>query len=343
MQTAQRMLSPYRMMRRSRAKPWLSRVGLYVLTVWAVLTLNFFLPRAMPGDPILEMQDPSSNLYVTDVDARARLAAYYGLDRPLLDQYVHYLTGLAAGDLGWSIRMSTPVIDLIGAHLPWTLLLVIPSLVCASIITVLIGAHSAWRRGSRLDRFLLATFSVLRTIPIFFLGVLALMVFSVNLDWLPLAGANTPFHVWQTPWEQAGDVFQHWLLPASLLIIEMISGRYLLMRNSMIAVLGEDYMFVARAKGLPNRVIEFRHGVRNAMLPLITAFSTQLALAVAGVIFIETLFAYPGMGRLMFDAVAARDYPVLQGTFLVVALSVLTVNLLTDLAYGWLDPRVKQA
>jgi peptide/nickel transport system permease protein len=343
MQTAQRLIGPYRTTRRSRVKPWLSRIGLYAFTVWAVLTLNFLLPRAMPGDPILEMQDPSSNLYVTDVDARARLAAYYGLDRPLLDQYVHYLAGLATGDLGWSIRQSTPVLDLIRSHLPWTLLLTIPSLLFASVVTVLAGAHSAWRRGSPFDRLLLVAFSILRTIPIFFLGMLALMVFSVNLGWLPLAGANTPFRVWQTPWEQAGDVFQHWLLPASLLTIETISGRYLLMRNSMVSVLGEDYMFVARAKGLPDRTIEFRHGLRNAILPFVTAFSAQLGFAVAGAIFIETLFAYPGMGRLMFDAVAARDYPVLEGTFLVVALSVLTVNLLTELVYGWLDPRVRPA
>jgi peptide/nickel transport system permease protein len=328
---------------KKRVPRWRTQVGMYVFTIWAVLTLNFLLPRAIPGDPILEMQDPSSNLYVADGDARARLAAYYGLDHPLAEQYVHYLAGVATGNLGWSIRLNTPVIELIKQRLPWTLLLTLPTLLIASAISVLAGAHSAWVRGSNTDRALLIVFNLIRTMPVYLLGVLTIMVFAVNLGWLPLTGAFTPFRTWHSSGEQAFDIFLHWILPAAVLIIETLGARFLLMRNSMLTVLGEDYMLVARAKGLPARTIEFRHGLRNAILPFVTAFSAQLGFVVAGAIFIETLFAYPGMGRMMFDAVSARDYPVLEGGFLIVAFSVLTMNLLTDLMYGWLDPRVKEA
>ncbi len=316
---------------------------MYLLTLWAVLTINFLLPRALPGDPVLAMQDPNSDIYVTDDAARARLAAYYGLDRPLGEQYLGYLRGIATGDLGWSIQQNIPVADLIRARLPWTLLLVVPSLLLATLITVIAGAQSAWVRGSRGDRSLLVLFTLLRTIPVFFLGILALILFSVRLGWFPVAGATTPFRQWSTPWQAGLDVLHHWALPAALMTIELIGGRYLLMRNSMVSVLGEDYMLVARAKGLPERAVKYRHGLRNAILPVVTAFSALLGFAVAGSIFIETLFAYPGMGRLMYTAVSVRDYPVLEGAFLVVAVSVLTANLLTDLSYRWLDPRVGEA
>jgi peptide/nickel transport system permease protein len=323
-------------------RPWLGRIGLYVITLWAVLTFNFLLPRAMPGDPLLAMQDPESSLYVVDEGARARLAAYYGLDRPLMEQYVRYLAGVASGNLGWSIYLNAPVSGLIRQRLPWTLLLALPSLILASVVTVLAGAHSAWVHGSPADQLLLVAFTALRTVPVFFLGVLGILVFSVKLDWLPLSGSTTLFHTWPNVWQQALDILRHWLLPASLLTLEMIGGRYLLMRNSMVTVLGEEYMLVARAKGLPERALKYRHGLRNAILPFVTAFSAQLGFVVAGTIFVETLFSYPGMGRLMYDAVGTRDYPVLEGTFLVSAVTVLTVNLLTELVYGWLDPRVKE-
>lgn len=327
--------------RRRRPPRWLARAGLYALTLWAVLTLNFLLPRLMPGDPIAALQDPASAAYIADEAARARLAAYYGLDKPLWEQYIRYLGNLATGDLGWSIRLNTPVAELIRTHLPWTLLLMLPSLLLATLITTLAGAHSGWVRGSPVDRALLVGFTALRTLPVFFLGVLALLLFSVRLNWLPLAGATTPFRTWPSVWQQLGDILSHWLLPATLLTLELIGSRYLLMRNSMVTVLGEDYMLVARAKGLSERSLKYRHGLRNAILPFFTGFAAQLGFAVAGALFIETLFAYPGMGRLMFEAVGARDYPVLEGTFLIAALSVLLVNLVTDLAYGWLDPRTK--
>lgn len=319
---------------------WLKPVALYGIAVWAILTVNFLLPRAMPGDPLLALLDSDSELFVLDRDLRAELAEYYGLDRSLPEQYVRYLAGVASGDLGWSIRWNVPVVELIRQRLPWTLLLVVPSLVIASIAAMLFGVHSAWVRGSAADRLLLIAFTGLRTLPVFFLGILAIMVFGVRLDWFPLSGATTPFSEAFSPWQRLVDILHHWTLPAAVLTVEMIGGRFLLMRNSMVTVLGEDYMLVARAKGLPESIVKYRYGLRNAVLPFFTVFSAQLAFAVAGAIFIETLFAYPGMGLLIFDAVSVRDYPVLEGAFLVIALSVLGVNLATDIAYRWLDPRV---
>ena len=316
---------------------------MYALTLWTVVTLVFLLPRLMPGDPIAALQDPSSGSFVADDQTRARLEAYYGLDRPVAEQYLHYLAGAASGDLGWSIRLNTPVSELIATHLPWTLAMTVPSLLLASLLTVFAGAHAAWVRGSRTDRALLLLFTGMRTVPVFFLGVLALFLFGAQLQWLPLAGSSTPFRSWPSAWDQAVDLFSHWLLPASLLTLELVGGRFLLMRNGMLSVLGEDFMLVARAKGLSERSLKYRHGLRNALLPFFTAFSAQLGFAAAGAIFIETLFAYPGMGRLMFDAVGARDYPVLEGTFLLVAVSVLSVNLATDALYGRLDPRTRES
>lgn len=316
-------------------------LGVYLLTLWLVLTLTFLLPRAMPGDPLAALLDPTSDQYLYDETVRARLAAYYGLDRPLGVQYLRYFGNLARGNLGVSIRLHTPVTDLIAAHLPWTLLLTLPSLALATLVTLLAGAQAGWRHGTALDRALLVGFSMIRTLPVFFIGLLALLLFSVQLRWLPLAGAYTPFRSWPNPGAQALDVLRHWILPTAVLTIELIGARFLLLRNTMVTVLGEDFMQVARAKGLSERTLKYRHALRNALLPFVSALAAQVGFAVAGTVFIETLFAYPGMGRLMFEAVGARDYPVLEGVFLVAAVAVLSANLVADLLYARLDPRVR--
>jgi peptide/nickel transport system permease protein len=327
--------------RRWRLYPAAARLGVYTFTLWAVLSLNFALPRALPGSPLNALQDPDNSLFVSDERVRARVLAYYGLDRPWWEQYAAHLEGLARGDLGWSIRLHAPVGQIVWSRLPWTLLLVIPSLVVASAVTLAAGVEAGWARGSRLDRALTVGFTLVRTVPAFFLGVLAIKLFSVQLGLFPLAGATTPFRQYESAWEQALDVLHHWALPAGVLTLDLLGARFLLVRNSMVTVLGEPYMLVARAKGLPDRALKYRHGLRNALLPFFTAFSAQVGVAVAGAVFIETLFAYPGMGRLLFEAVGARDYPLLQGAFLVVALAVLAANLAADVLYGRLDPRTR--
>jgi peptide/nickel transport system permease protein len=317
-------------------------LGSFGLTLLVVLTLNFLLPRVMPGDPITALQDSDSTLYVYNEDTRGALEAYYGLDQPLHVQYLRYMWGLATGDLGWSIRLNRPVADLISARLPWTLALALPAVLLASLISLIAGTHAGWRRGSRADRTLIVLFAAVRTMPTFFVGALAILLFSVHLGWTPLAGAHTPFASYPNLWTAAADIFRHWLLPVTVLTLEVLGAQFLLMRNSLITVLGEDFMVVARAKGLGERRLKYHHAMRNAVLPFVTAFSMQLGFAVAGTIVVETLFAYPGLGLLAFQAVSVRDYPVLQGVFLITSVAVLVANLLVDLVYPRLDPRIER-
>ncbi len=319
----------------------LNRLGSFLLTLLVVLTVNFLLPRAMPGDPIAALEDPESVQYVSNDGTRAALMAYYGLDQPFHVQYLRYLTGLFTGDLGWSIRQNRPVSELIAGRLPWTLALTIPALLLASLISVVAGVQAGWRRGSGLDRALILFFATVHTVPAFFLGMLMLLLFSVQLGWLPLAGAQTPFASYTNLWAAVTDIGYHWLLPVTVLTLETLGGQFLLMRNSLITVLGEDFMLVARAKGLSEGRLKYHHALRNAILPFVTVLSMQLGFAVAGAIVVETLFAYPGMGLLAFQAVSVRDYPVLQGVFLATSVAVLVANLLVDLAYARLDPRVE--
>ena len=316
-------------------------LALYALTLLTVVTLNFVLPRVMPGDPLNALVDPESGAYFLAEEVRGRLAAYYGLDRPLPEQYLGYLANLIRGDLGWSISQKAPVADLIAAHLPWTLLLTLPSILLATTISLLIGGHAGWVRGTLADRALLVSCVTLGTTPVFLVGIALLLVFSVRLGILPMAGSSTAFAVYSSPFEQLVDVLSHLALPMASLTLVMIGRDFLLVRSSMIAVLGEDFMLVARAKGLSDRALKYGHALRNALLPVVTRFSMQLAGAVTGTVLIETLFAYPGMGRLMFSGVGARDYPLLEGCFLVTGIAVIAANVVADLSYAWLDPRTR--
>jgi len=267
------------------------------------------------------------------------LASYYGLDRPMLEQYGHYLGGIAHGDLGRSISENRPVSSLIAERLPWTLLLVLTAIGLASLVGVVAGMHSGWRRGKRMDRGLLAVFLGLLSVPEFFLGSMVLFVLAVRLDWFPLAGARTPFVTGGSPFEQILDIGHHLVLPAGVLALGLTASQYLYMRAGMVSELGAGYLLLGRAKGLSERRLKYRYAARNALLPVVTVTSLQLSLAVSGSIFVERVFAYPGMGQLANSAANGRDYPLLQGAFLVFALIVVTVNLLTDLLYARLDPR----
>lgn len=315
----------------------------YLISLWAILTLNFLLPRWLPGDPLAALLDPQNSNYVFNSQVRERLEAYYGLDRPLIAQYGAYMGGALTGDLGQSIRLNQPVSDLLRAHLPWTLLLTLTALGTASLIGLWSGAEAAWRHHSPADRALVAASVVASNAPVFFTGMILLIIFGVKLDWLPLAGGRTPFASYATTWDAVRDYGAHLVLPALTLTLALVGSKFLLVRNSMIGVLGEDYMLVARAKGLPPARIKHRHALRNALLPFIHHLAAHAAFALTGALFIETLFAYPGIGRLIFESVVARDYPVIQGVFLVVSVLVLSANLLADWLTYRLDPRIREA
>lgn len=313
------------------------------MSLWAVLTLNFLLPRWLPGDPLAALLDPDSSSYVYNAEVRGALEAYYGLDRPLGEQYADYLTGALSGDLGRSIRLNQPVTDLLREHLPWTLLLTLSALIAASLLGVIAGSEAAWRRRSPVDRALVVVSVVASNAPVFFTGMILLILFGVELRWLPLAGGRTPFARYDNTLAQVRDYGAHLLLPALTLTLALVGSKFLLVRNSVIGVLGEDFMLVARAKGLPPRRLKRNHALRNAIVPFVHHLAAHAAFAITGALFIETLFQYPGMGRLIFESVVARDYPVIQGVFLVVSVLVLGANLLADWLTARLDPRTQES
>lgn len=329
---------------RRRAFGWstsVRTVGLYAVTLWAVVTLVFLLPRLLPGDPLQSLDDPGSGTFVYDAQTRERVAAYYGLDRPLLEQYRAYLSGLVRGDLGWSISQNSPVSTLIAGRLPWTLLLMGSALALSSAISFLAGVAAAWRRGGVVDRALIVTLSTTRAIPEYALASVLLVAFAVVLPWFPQSGAQTAFADYASTFAAVSDVLHHLVLPMAALTLGLAATNFLIVRNTVVSTLGEDYMLLARAKGLPSRLLKYRHSGRNALLPFLTSLGGETARFASGaVIFVEAVFAYPGMGTLVSGAVTARDYPVLQGSFVVLAGLVLVANLLVDLVYSTVDPRV---
>jgi peptide/nickel transport system permease protein len=334
------MVAPPSRLPSSRARAALRVVALYLVTMFVVVTVVFAIPRAMPGDPIAARQDPSDALFVSDANARKHLLAYYDLDHPLVVQYVHYLGRIAHGDLGWSISNNAKVSRLIAKHLSWTLLLMGTALAASSAVSFLAGVSAGWSRGRRADRLLVVVLTGMRSIPEYALATVLLIVFAVLLPVFPLYGAKTPFAEYQTVFAHVGDIARHLALPALTLTLSQIGTKFLLVRNTTISILGEDYMVLARAKGLAVRRQEFHHAGRNALLPFLTVLGIQVGFAVGGAVFIESVFAYPGMGTLILTAVSARDYPVLEGCFLTLATTVLLANLAIELVYARLDPRV---
>lgn len=321
-----------------RRRPAVS-AALSGLTLAALVVLVFALPRALPGDPLAALDDPASGVAITDPELRERVLAHYGLDQPLPEQFAGYVGGLATGDLGWSIARNAPVSGLVAAHLPWTLLLMGPALLLSTAASYVLGILAAWHRGRTGDRVALVGLTALRAIPEYVLATLLLIAFAVLLPVLPVGGARTPFAEHGSGLAALADVGAHLVLPLATLTLSLTATLFLLQRHTVVGVLGADHMLLAEAKGLPLRRRQFVHAGRSALLPLLTAVGLQVAFAAQGAVFVEAVFAYPGMGSLLLEAVAARDYPVLEGVFLVLALVVLAVNLLVDLAARWVDPR----
>lgn len=320
-----------------RRRSWTPFVS-YVLTVLILVTLNFAVPRLMPGNPIDALFAQGSPNFVVDDEVRANLAQYYRLDDSILTQYGSYMANLVRGDFGNSINSNRPVGQDLRARLPWTLLLIVVSLVMAVLIGLPLGIHSGWKRGKGVDRGLLGFFLSVQNIPIYFVGSMVLLLFSARLGLFPMGGGSTPF-------SQSGffgsvvDVAYHLTLPATLMAVQFASFQYLVMRSAMVTELGADYLLGGRAKGLRVRRLQYGYAGRNALLPVVTVVGMQFSLAVTSVIFVEQIFSYPGVGLYMFGAVFTRDYPAMQGAFLILTVMVVTVNLFVDLLYRRLDPR----
>lgn len=317
----------------SRSSLVLRRLGRSVFTIWFAVTVTFLLLRLLPGDPALAVASPN----MTD-DARAALLTQYGLDKPLIAQYAIYIVELLKGNFGVSFTQSIPVMSVLLQRLPWTLLLTFSALVLTVVIGIPLGVLAASKRGKFLDRFVQVIGVTGQSLFVPSIGILLLFVFGLNLRWLPIGGAYDT-DAYGLAWY--GSVLTHLILPAVSLMLIQLGSYVLTMRSTLIEALGEDYVTLAKANGLPARRILWKHALRNALLPTTTLIGLQLGFLVGGAVLTETVFAYPGIGRGIYEAVTQLDFPVLQGAFLLLAVTVVVANTLTDLLYGFLDPRVR--
>ncbi|MGC9360651.1 MAG: ABC transporter permease [Anaerolineae bacterium] len=320
-----------------------SRMTQYAITALLVVVLNFFLPRLMPGDPLANLDSPDALPIPLSDDQRARIIAYYGLDKPPARQFADYIMGLARGDLGWSISCNAPVAQVLAVRLRWTLSLVGIATTLNVLLGIVLGTYSAWHRQQPIDSILLTGSAILGSFPAFFLGMMLVVLLGYRLGWFPLGGAISPTLAAATGWPRALDIAHHMALPVLALVLTGVSDIYYLTRNAMVQVLGEGYILAARAKGLSERTLRLRHALPNALLPIISLVAMRFGFIVMGAMMIEVTFAYPGMGSAIVEASVARDYPLLQGAFLVTMLAVLLANMVGDLAHRLLDPRVRTA
>lgn len=312
----------------------------YAVTLFLAITLNFFLPRLMPGDPIALIAGIS--VVQLGEERIAALRHEMGLDKPLIEQYAIYLSRLAQGDLGQSYRYSggRTVAEILVERFGWTLMLVLSSLTIATIGGTLLGAWSAWHHGSKRDVGLLGIFFVLRSIPAFWMAMILIPIVAIQWKLLPVGDSYSFPRL--SGIAGVVDVVRHAILPVVVLTLAYIPTVFAVTRSAMLGEIGIDYVRTARAKGLSEKVVLYRHALANALLPVITVVALDVGQLLGGVLLIETVFNYRGIGSMMFEAVKSRDYPLLQGGFLLFTVGVLTINLLTDWLYSRLDPRVRE-
>lgn len=304
------------------------------------ISINFFLPRLMPGDPLkLIAGNAAPQLGQERADA---LRKQYGLDKPLHEQYVIYLKHLSQGDLGMSFRYSggKSVVEVLAENFRWTIFLVGVSLILALLIGSLLGIFSATRSGDAIDLSLLSTIYVLRSIPPFWLAMIFISIFAIQLKLLPAGDSYTIPRL--EGWENIKDIVRHAVMPITILTLAYIPTAFSVMRAAMFGIMDSDFIRTARAKGLPNRWVIFKHGLSNAFLPVLTSFMLDLGQLLGGVTVIEAVFNYRGIGNMMFEAVKSRDYPLLQGGFLLFTVTILILNIVTEFIYPYLDPRLRR-
>ncbi len=321
---------------------FLRRAAFYLFTLWAAITINFFLPRMMKGDPITAYL--ARNQGTVSPEAIESLKILFGLntDRSLWQQYLDYWGLLLSGDLGRSLSKGlAPVSEVIADALPWTIGLVGIATLISFFVGTSVGTFIGWRRGSKAE-FLVPVTTFLSTVPYFWLGLIMIAVFSTTLGWFPASHAYDKTVQPGFTWEFISNVIYHGTLPALTIVITSLGGWILGMRNMMITVLDEDYITVAQAKGLPPRKVVTGYAARNAVLPQLSSFALSLGFIVGGTLIMEMIFSYPGLGLRLFEATLAKDYPLMQGIFLVITLSVLVANIVADMAYAALDPRTRQ-
>lgn len=311
----------------------LKKLGRGVATIWFAVTVTFLLLRLLPGDPVLALA--STNM--TD-ETRATLLSEFGLTESLPVQYVKYIGQLVQGNLGVSFTQGTDVVTVLMERLPWTLLLAGSSLVVTVILGIPLGVLAASKAGGVWDRIVQVIAVTGQSLFVPSLGILLLYVLGLRLGAFPIGGAYTD-GTYGGEWYLS--VLSHLVLPCLSLVLAQLGAYVLTMRSTLIDALGEDYVVLARANGMPDRRVLWKHALRNALLPTTTLVGLQLGFVVGGAVLIETVYAYPGIGRGIYEAVTQLDFPVLQGAFLLLAATVVVANMITDIVYGLLDPRVK--
>ncbi len=312
------------------------RLGLMAFSLFIVATVLFFLFRQIPGGPLAAMAPPGGPL---PDDTQERLAEQYGLNDPLWRQYLLFITNLLQGDLGVSFYYNSPVSEIIVDRAINTLGLMLIAIVLSYTVGIFLGAHLGWIRGSSLERVEMFIVLFVRSMPVFWTGLVVLYIFSFQLNLFPIGGMRTTGSD-ATGIAALADFLHHVALPTVALSLFYTGLPLLLMRNNMLEVITADYIQTARAKGLPRRRIIFQHAARNAVLPVVTAFAIAIGFSIGGQVLIEQVFSWPGLGREMVSSATRSDYPLAQGTFLVLAALVITMNFVADLAYTYLDPRV---
>lgn len=316
----------------------LKKAGYALITVFIVLVFNYFLFRILPGDPLAMMlRNPRATPEM--IEAAKQL---FGLDQPWYIQFFTYVKNMLTGDYGTSFFYKQPVSSVIAARIIPTLIMVGLAEILAIVLGIVLGVMAAWKRGTKVDVGVLGFSLITYSMPTFWLGMIMVVIFSVNLHLLPTSGILTPGATYANTFAFLADYGRHLILPALTLSVCLVGEYALTMRNTLTDVLSEDYITTAKAKGFSSGFILRKHALPNAMLPMITIIAINLGFIVGGTVQIETIFSWPGLGSLMYDALRARDYPLLQGVFLLITVSVVVANFIADIMYSYIDPRVKE-
>lgn len=312
------------------------KILLLLGSIFSITSFNFFLFHVIPGDPIRLI----ARTQKLDEQQVAELRKAYGLDGSLLSQYFTYMKNLLHGDLGYSFALHEPVSAVLFRALGHTILLLTASTLIVVVAGITIGVFAGSRQGSKSDSTTVIGALVFWSMPTFWVGMLLVFIFGVWFGLLPISGITTPNAIYPTYLSYVLDIARHLILPTLTLALVDIAFFILITRTAVVEVMSEDYMLTARGKGIPRRRLVWRHGVRNALLPVLTASALYISALVGGAIQVEVVYSWPGMGLLMYNSVLARDYPVLEATFLVSSVVVLLANFFSDILYRVLDPRV---
>ena len=322
---------------------FLRRLSFYLVALLVAATLNFIIPRAMPGDPVT-MMFANASVQVTPERIAAMKELLGFVDGPIYIQYLSYIKNILSWELGTSIQFyPLSVNSLLGSAFGWSLFLAGTAVILSFSLASILGIFAAWKRGSKYDAFVTPGTLIIQAIPQMVIAMLALFVFAIGLKWFPSGYAYTPGTVpdW-TSWEFLKNVGYHAVLPLFCATVVQIGGFLVNMRNNMINLLAEDYITMAKGKGLSENRVVFNYAARTALLPSVTALSMSLGMAIGGQLIIEMIFNYPGLGTVLLNAIHARDYQVLQGQLIIMTMFMLCFNLMADMLYMILDPRLRK-